>query len=160
MKQSGFTLIEVLVILAIGSVLLTGALGGTYQIINSTIKSGGQNQVLIDVNRAALQIKKDIQAAQETDLEEGVSQNSTVLSWINFVETDNNTHSSNYTLSGTNLVRVYDGSTGVIGRYVTGISFTRTGRLIEVDLTATSNTTLPVSKSLEFSAYMRSEVTQ
>lgn len=157
MKQKGFTLLEILVIVGIGAVLLTVALGSIYQIIYSTKSSGGQNQALTDVNRAALQIKKDIQSTQNTDLSEGVSQNSTVLSWIDFTATDNNTHSSNYTLSGTWLLRGYDGESQIIGRYITGISFTQTGRIIEVVITATSNTTPPISKTLEFSTYMRSE---
>ncbi len=157
MKQKGFTLLEILVIVGIGAVLLTVALGSIYQIIYSTKSSGGQNQALTDVNRAALQIKKDIQSTHDTDLVGGVSKNSTVLSWVDFNATDNATHSSNYTLSGTRLLRGYDGESQIIGRYITGISFTQYGRIIKVEITATSNTTPPISKTLEFSTYMRSE---
>lgn len=157
MKQKGFTLLEILVIVAIGAVLLTGALGAIYQIINSTKSSGGQNQALTDVNRAALQIKKDIQAIQNSDLSEGVPQSSVVFSWTDFTLSDNNTHSGNYTLSGTQLLRGFNGESQIIGRHITDLSFTLSGRIIEVEITATSNTTPPVSKTLEFSAYMRSE---
>ena len=157
MKQKGFTLLEILVIVAIGAVLLTGALGAISQIINSTKSSGGQNQALTDVNRAALQLKKDIQAIQNSDLSEGVPQSSVVFSWTDFTLSDNNTHSGNYTLSGTQLLRGFNGESQIIGRHITDLSFTLSGRIIEVEITATSNTTPPVSKTLEFSAYMRSE---
>lgn len=157
MKQKGFTLLEILVIVGIGAVLLTVALGSIYQIIYSTKSSGGQNQALTDVNRAALQIKKDIQSTQDTDLSEGIPQSSVIFSWTDFNATDNNTHSGNYTLSGTRLLRGYDGESQIIGRYITSISFTQYGRVIEVEITATSNTTPPISKTLEFSTYMRSE---
>jgi type II secretion system protein J len=157
MKQNGFTLLEILVVTAVGGVILIGAMVTLIQIISSTQDSKSLNQALTDVNRAALQIKKDIQSTHNSDLVEGISQNTTDLSWTDFSLSDNNTHSSNYTLSGTNLLRGSDGTTSVVGRHITGLTFTRTGRVVDVVITATSNTTPPVSETLEFSIYMRSE---
>ena len=157
MGQRGFTLIEILVTLAIGSVLLVGAFLSINQILLSTGRSNSQVVVLEEVHRAALRIKKDIQAhtsANLTDLQYGP----TTFSWIDqtdFAPEDERNHNSIYSLSGTELVRTFDDAPSILGRHTTSLSFTDNGTYIYVVITATSSTFPPRSETLSFRVYQR-----
>ena len=159
MGQRGFTLLEILVTLAIGSVLLVGAFLSINQILLSTGRSNSQVVVLDEVHRAALRIKKDIQAhtsADLTDLQDGP----TIFRWIDqtgFAPEDERNHNSTYSLSGTELVRTFDGTPSILGRHITSLSFTDNGTYIYVVITATSSTFPPRSETLSFRVYQRTE---
>jgi len=140
MKQKGFTLIEIMAVMAVGGMIMTVALLSIYQVVWGSARTNDQVAALTDVNYASLWIKKDLQMAQYTDLTEGVPQSSVVLSWIDNTgwAGDNATHhSANYILSGTELVRTYDGTPRVVGRYISSIEFTQEGRVITCSITAT-----------------------
>lgn len=161
MKQKGFTLVEVLVVTAIGGVLMTGLLLSIHNVLWGTNRSNNQVVALADVNYAALRLKKDLMMAQNTNLTDNVSQGSVVLSWIDYTgftsENQSGSHSSSYTLSGTELQRDYDGTVSIVGRNITSIGFTQNGRAIDVVITATGAGVPERSKTLKFSAYIRSE---
>ena len=161
MRQRGFTLLELLVALAVGSVIITGALLTVNQVILGTLRARSQTVALNDVNFAAERIKKDIQMVQNTNLTEGVPQSSVTLTWTDytrFTSVDETPHSSMYTLSGTELLRTYDGTAGIAGRHISSIEFTRNDRVIKVDITATETTGgQQRSKTLSFSMRMRTE---
>lgn len=163
MGQRGFTLIEVLVILAIGSVLLVGAFVSVNQVVVSTRRSNSQVVVLDEVHRAALRIKKDIQAHTSADLTDLQSGNVT-FSWIDntgFAPEDERNHNSIYSLSGTELVRTFDDVPSILGRHIESLSFTGNGTYIYVVITATSSTFPPRSETLGFRVYKRTyEVVQ
>lgn len=140
MNQKGFTLIEIMAVMAVGGMIMTVALLSIYQVVWGSARTNDQVAALTDVNYASLWIKKDLQMARYTDLTEGVPQSSVSLRWIDNTDWagDNATHSANYTLSGTELVRTYDGGTPrVVGRYISSIGFTREGRVITCSVTAT-----------------------
>ena len=165
MRQRGFTLIEVLVTLAIGSVLLTGGLLTVNQILVSTGRSNSQVIVLDEVHRAALWIKKDIQAHSSADLIDLQSGNAT-FSWTDqtgLEPEDERSHYITYSLSDTELVRsTSDNITMILGRSITSVTFTNDAqddRLVNVVITATSSTFPPRSETLTFSVYRRSEET-
>lgn len=139
MNQKGFTLIEIMVVMAVGGMIMAVVLLSIYQVVWGTVRTNDQVVVLTDVNYATLWIKYDLQMAQYTDLTDGVPQSSVVLSWIDNTDWagDNAAHSANYTLSGTELLRTYDGGTErVIGRYISSIEFTQDGRVITCKITA------------------------
>ena len=158
MRQKGFTLIEVLVVLAVGSVILVGVVLAIHQVVWGTGRTNSQVVALTNVNYAALFIRKDIQMSQNTDLTDGVS-SSVRLSWIDYTsfgsEDETSSHSSSYALSGTNLLRTYDGKESIVGRNITYLGFTQDDRVINVVITATGTGFLQRSKTLEFSVYMR-----
>ena len=163
MKQKGFTLVEVLVVLAVGSVILMGVLLTFYQVVWGTGRSNSQVVALTDINNAALSIKKDLMMTQDTDLTDNVPQSSVVLSWIDYTGFDSEnltSHSSSYTLSGTELLRTYDGTVSIAGRNITSIDFTQNGRAITVVITATGSEVPQRSETLKFSAYIRAEEMQ
>ncbi len=150
---------ELLVALAVGSLIMVAALGLTYQVVWGTSRTNSQVVALTDVHLAALQLKKDLQMAQITDLTDGVPQNSATLSWMDFTLFDseeNKAHSSAYNLlSDGVLQRTYDGTTSIAGRNITSLNFTRDGRVISVVITATEGDFTPHSETLEFSVYLR-----
>lgn len=166
MRQKGFTLIEILVVMGVGSVILMAALLSLQQVLVGTDRSNSQVVALTDINQATLRIKRDLMMTQETDLTDGnpVPQSSVTLSWTDYTsfETGNQTrsHSSSYTLSGTDLLRNYDGTVSIVGRHITSLGFTQDGRIISVVITATGPGASQRNETLKFSAFIRAEELQ
>ena len=160
MKQYGFTLVELLVTLAISSVILIGVFMTLQQIMQGTYSNTNKTEVLSNINNAARYIRRDIQMAQETTLPvDGTPQNSVTFDWYDFTlfTTDNISHSSTYTLSDTTLMRNYDDTPSIIGRNITNISFSQNGRFINVSITANTTGYQEKGKTINFTVYMRSE---
>ena len=159
MRQKGFTLVELLVALAVGSLVIVGALGAIYQVVWGTSRTNSQVVALTDVHQAALQLKKDIVMAQTTDLTDGVPRDSATLGWTDYTSFDpeeNKDHTSAYNLlSDGVLQRTYDEATSIVGRNITSVNFTQNGRVINVVITATKGDFTPRSETLEFSVYLR-----
>jgi len=159
MRQKGFTLIELLVALAVGGLVIMSAVAVIYQVFWGTSRTNSQVVALTDVHQAALRLKKDIVMTQTTDLADGVPRDSVTLSWTDytsFEEEENKDHSSAYNLlSDGVLQRTYDGTTSIVGRNITYVSFTQDGRVINVVITATKGGVTPRSETLEFSVYLR-----
>ena len=156
MKQKGFTLIEILVVMAVGGMVMTVALLTIYQIVWGTERSNDQVVTLTDANYAAMWLKWDLQMAQNTNLVDWdpVPKSSVSLGWIDntgFVAANESAHSSNYTLSGTELLRNYDGTTKIVGRHITSIGFIQNGKMITCNLTATGPGIMERVENLEFS---------
>jgi len=162
MRQKGFTLIEVLVVMAVGGMVMAGIVLTIPQVVWGTIRTNSQVVALTDINHAALRIKKDLQMVQSTDLTDGdpVPQNSVSLAWTDytgFEPEDERNHICTYALSGTELRRTYDGTEIIVGRYITSVGFTKDGRFVNVVITATGPGTLQRSEALKFSVHMRTE---
>ena len=163
MRQKGFTLVEILVVMAVGGVILMGALLSVQQVLLGTDRSNSQVVALTDINQAVLAIKRDLIMTQETDLTDGdpVPQSSVILSWTDYTsfgsENETRSHSSSYTLSGTELLRNYDGTVSIAGRQITSIGFTQDGRVISIVITATGSGAAQRNETLKFSAYIRAE---
>ncbi|MBM2825923.1 MAG: hypothetical protein HW402_1587 [Dehalococcoidales bacterium] len=165
LNNLGFTLIELVLALAVGAVILTGAVGGIYQVLVATGRSTNQVVSLTDINRAALAIKNDLLMAQTTDLVDGVPKISANLTWVDYTSSFGTgfqtNHSASYTLSGKQLRRTYDGAVSIVGRNVTSISFTQsvtqTGKAVTV-IISSSNTTPPSRlETITFSIHLRTE---
>ena len=169
MRQKGFTLIEIMVTLAVGGVLLIGAVTSIFQVNTFTSRSNDQIVALTDVDHAALLLRQDLQMAQGTSLTDGVpisltDENTAELNWTDFTTTptfetagEEKDHSSAYTLSGTELVRTYDSEERIIGRHITSIEFRQNGNIISVVITATGPGAQRRNETLEFSVHLRSE---
>ena len=168
MRQKGFTLIEVLVVMAVGGVLMAGVVASIFQVFTFTSRSNSQGIVLTDVHRAAWHITKDLQMANSTGIavEDSVvlsPASSVTLRWIDFTsafepEGAEKNHSSTYSLTDNGeLVRTYDGTVRIAGRHITSLRFTQQEPwVVSVVITATGPTTQQRSKTLEFSVHMRS----
>ena len=170
LNSPGFTLIEMLVALAVGAVILTGSVMGIFQIMVSTGRANNQVVSLTDINRAALAIKNDLMMALTTDFVDGEPQSSANLSWFDYTssfgtsfQTD---YSVSYSLSNKQLRRNYNGAVSIVGRNITSISFTQSTvtqsgdpvRSVSVALSS-SNTTAPSGiETLTFSVHLRPQV--
>jgi len=162
MKQKGFTLVELLLALAITGVMLPVLVLTIHSILVNTIDNNDKVEVLSNVDRAALYMRRDLQQAQNTNLpENSTPQSSCTLTWVDITgfTTDNATsHSCTYALVDTNLERTYDGITSIIGRQITDIEFCQSGSFIDVTITSANAEPLRQQyKTLNFSINMRSE---
>ncbi len=173
-SQKGFTLVEVLVMVAIGGVIITGVLASYQQVVSATMRNTRQTTAVSDVSTAALAIHKDLLMAQGTvDVPaDGIpvvvtGAQTVTFNWINFVSTDfgggapqegGTPHTSTYSLTGTTLTRNYDGQDIIVGRNVTYLAFARSNaddRLFTITITSTAPG-LPVeSETLVFTMYLR-----
>jgi len=162
MKQKGFTILELLLALAVSGILLTGAVMGIHQIAWGTDRSNSQVVALTDAEQAAFAITKDLMVTQETSLVDGspVLQSSVNLTWIDytgFSSSNSTSHSSKYTLAGTELRRNYDGTESIVSRHITYLGFTQEGRFVNVVITSTGPGVRQRSETLEFSVLTRAE---
>ena len=161
MRQKGFTLIEILVAMAVGGILMAGVVLGIFQVSWGTVRTNDQVVALTDVNNAALWLKKDLQMVQSTTLTDGVTASSVTLDWTDFTgwaTEETRDHSSTYALSGTELRRTdEDGVERVVGRHITSIGFTRDSGVINVVITATGPGNSQRTETLKFSVHMRYE---
>ncbi|MBI4188720.1 MAG: prepilin-type N-terminal cleavage/methylation domain-containing protein [Chloroflexi bacterium] len=162
MKEKGFTLIEVLMVMLVGGMVMVAALSTTYQMVVGTDRTNSQVVALGDINQAVLVLRKDLIMAQSTDLVDNDDdpQSSVSLAWIDqtrFGSSNPTSHASNYVLSGTSLHRIYDGVTYIVGRNITALGFTQNGRVINVTITATGPRAQQKQETLRFSVHMRPE---
>ena len=161
MREKGFTLIELLVALAVGSVILTGAVLSIYSIMVTNVRGNGQVVALTDINRAALAIKNDLLMAQTIDLVDGVPKSSANMTWYDYTSSFGSAfgtdHSASYSLAGGELRRTYDGVVSIVGRHVTSISFTQTGKAVTVIISSGNATPGSGVETLNFSVHLRTE---
>ena len=161
-RVEGFTLIEMLLALAVGGIILTGAVLSIYSIMVTTGRSSSQVVALTDINRATLAIKNDLLMAQTTDLVDGVPKSSANLTWIDYTSSFGSDfltpHSASYARSGRQLRRTSEnGTVSIVGRNVTSISFTQSGKAVTV-IISSSNTTPPSGiETITFTVHLRSE---
>ena len=157
MRQKGFTLVEILVVLAVGSVITVGVLLTFQQITVGTGRSNSQVIATTDANQAALRLRKDLMMVQNTDLTDNVSRSGSVLlDWTDYVGDNSTDHYISYVLSGTELQRDYDGVVSIVGRHITDITFIQDGRVVNVAITATGSGAPQRSVTLDFDVYRRS----
>ncbi|MFC1937482.1 type II secretion system protein [Chloroflexota bacterium] len=160
MNQKGFTLIELMLVMAISGVLLSGLVVSIYRVSWGTIHTNADNVALSEINNAALWLKKDAQMSQTTNLTDGAPAETTLeLYWTDYTgwatdETRN--HSSTYSLSGTELLRTHDGTVSVVGSNFTNIGFTRDVGVITCTITYSSPVISQQTMTLTFDVQMRS----
>jgi prepilin-type N-terminal cleavage/methylation domain-containing protein len=160
-KQKGFTLVELLVALAVGTVILTGAAGAVYQLIKTTANTNSQVVVLDEINRVVLQLKKDLQSRESANISAGYD--AITLHWVNqtaFEEECPQVYSITYSLSDSNLMRTSDNTTSIVARQIESISYNGTEDYVDVVVTATSSKFPYKSKTLSFRVYKRMEETE
>ena len=149
--QHGFTLIELMLAMAISGTVLSVVVSGIFQIVTGTARINTDLIIQQDIDSASSWFRRDLSQAQATDVEDGApSEPSMVVSWID--ETVAGAASPNhcvryYVEPGTTLLkRNYDGGSGTdctidgaiatVGRYVEDIQFSRSGKFISIAITS------------------------
>lgn len=170
MKEKGFTLMELVLTLAIGAIISTVAVISIFNLMDTSTRTQDVNKVMSDLDVAALQIRKDAFVLQDTNLSENITKTlnqaspgaNISISWTDYSgydDPDARTHNIYYTLSDGLLRRVdtsANGTTTVVGRYITEFSITKSGRFLDIVITATSDTFPNVVRTLSFQTYTRS----
>ncbi len=138
--QHGFTLIELLVAAAIGGLILPVIVTSIFQMTRITARANKDFVVQLDIDTASSYFSRDLTQAKTTDLIDGVPANSMRVDWVDetgWAPEGAGSHFIEYTLSGTNLLRNYDGATSIAARRVADITFTRSGKFITVTIKST-----------------------
>ena len=140
-RERGFTLIEILVAVAIGGLLVPVIVSGIFTVTRGTQQMNTDLVILQDIDGASAWISRDLSQALTTDV---VSGNPPVdhmrVDWIDLtgwaVEGDEN-HYVEYTLSGSELLRDLDGVTQIVARRISNIAFSRVDNFITVVIGST-----------------------
>lgn len=149
MRQKGFTLLEQLVVLSITGVIVL-VVAASYILIWKGRTDIVQTDVaLTDIDGAVHWLSRDLVLAQTTNLTDGGAAVSSVnMTWSDLTHWAGDAgtvdHSAIYTLSGTTLLRTYDGDVSTVGRHLTNFGISISGRMFTVTLT--SQPGLPGSK--------------
>ena len=148
MSQKGLTFVDLLLGLAIGGVLLAVVVPATHQMMRSTPRITGMSTALSDIDRATHWLSRDARQAQTTNLVSG----DTVVTQMTLTGDDltawatasgDVNHAITYTHSGTELQRDVDGQISSVGRYLTSVEFSISGRVLTVALTSSPDSFLP-----------------
>ena len=150
-KQSGFTLVEVLLALGI-TALITGVLGtAIFQIFDRSASGQDTLRALSDIQNAGQWIYLDSEKAESSDLfDQAPPVNSMTLSWT----TETVPHTAIYTLSNSELVRDHNGVQTTVARYLASADFSLSGDLITINLTSSPGNG-GVSKNVTYNVWLR-----
>lgn len=173
MSQRGFTLLEMLMVLAIGGFIVT-LLGSTISgMLRGTARSSGSSVALTDLDRAFHFLSQDVVLGQTTSLTDGAPPvDQMTLTWSDltgWAATEGVvTHSVIYCHNKTSdvppcdagttneLKRDLDGQVSTVGRYMTLVQFSRSGKNVTVRLTSSDPGYTPVSSyTVSHTLYMR-----
>ena len=164
-EGNGFTLVELLVSLAVASILAPVITASIFQIVRGTDSNNSQNIALADIDAVSSWLSRDLSQARSTDLidcDTG-TQTSVRMDWLD--ETDwgaaTPDHYAIYSIDPgtTNLIRNYDGALATIGRHVTAMTLCEVvaSGVIEMNVTTTATGASTSTKTLYFTVTPRPE---
>ena len=163
MNQKGFTLIEMLVALGVGTVLLVGVVGSVFLIMRETPEIRKEAVVLADIERAAHWLTRDVVMGLNTDLVDGalpVAQ--MTVNWNDYTKAadleEAVSHSVTYTYSGSELQRNYDGVVTIVGSHLTNVEFSLNDSFVTVTLTSSIDEESSSTVTRSYKLLMRGEI--
>ena len=119
-KQRGMTLIELLIALSISGVIIGGLGASIYTIMSVTGRGNAEISLLRDIQSASHWITNDALMARDIVLIGGAPANGIVLSWD---DSQGIPHSSNFSHSGRELIRSFNGTSKIIAWHVSSVEF-------------------------------------
>ncbi len=163
--QKGFTLIEVLAVVAIVGVLVPVLSMSIIQVIRGTDRNNTMVVALSDIEHAASWLNQDLLMAQTTNLPAYpltvnlVAGGNVTLSWTDYYGGVATAHQSQYYLSGTKLMRNYGGQIANIALYISKAQFSKDGsnKVFTVSLTSSPEGVSGGSQTKTYRIYRRSE---
>ena len=142
-RERGFTLIEILVAMAIGGLLVPVVVSGIFAVTRGTQQINTDLVILQDIDGASTWINRDLSQALTTDV---VSEdplgpvNHMRVDWIDltgWATEGAEAHYAEYTLSGSNLLRDYNGTSQIVARRISSIAFSHVDDFITVVIGST-----------------------
>ena len=134
-RQKGATLLELLASMAIVGIIMMGVVSLIFSEARGTAIARTSVTAGHELSNAAHRLSQDGWMAEITNLVDGADPvDHLTLNWIeryDFVETP---HCSSYYLSGTQLLRDYDGAVSIVARKISNIEFFQVGNLITVSI--------------------------
>jgi len=150
--QRGMTLVEVVIATGIAAVVTAALALVIYNLMTVTERNNDATTTLSDVQNAVYMISYDAKMAGSTDIGEGDPvANEVLFSWV---DGGGNAHSSHYYLSGTELIRDYDGNTHSVAKFISSIEFTVTASNLNYFVKSTAGR-LDTSESFTGTVYFR-----
>ncbi len=162
MNQKGFTLLEVLVTLVVGTVILLGVVGSIFMVMRGVPEIRKETVALADIERAAHWLTRDVAMGLSTNLVDAalpVAQ--MTVSWTDYTKAADQegsvSHSVSYTYSGSELQRNYDGVVTIVGSHLTNVGFSLNDRSVTVTLTSSIDEESRVTVTRAYKILMRGE---
>ena len=164
MNQKGFTLLEVLVTLVVGTVILFGVVGAIFMVMRGVPEIRKETAVLADIERAAHWLNRDVAMGRDIDLVDAAPPVvQMTITWIDYTKAaeleEAVSHSVSYTWSpGTGeLERNYDGLITIVGNYLTNVGFSLNDRSVTVTLTSSVDEESGATVTRAYKILMRGE---
>lgn len=134
-RQKGMTLLELMAAMAIVGIIMLGVVALIYNEARGTAITRTSVTAGHEISYAARWLSQDGWMAESTNLVEGADPvDSLTLNWIERRDFANIPHCSSYYLSGTQLLRDYDGAVTTMARKISNIEFSQVGSLITVSI--------------------------
>ena len=132
--QRGFTLLEILLAMAIAGMIMPVVASSIFLISRGTVRMNNDFVIQQDIDGASNWFNRDLSQARTIDLADpALPVNHVRVDWIDLTGwATSDGHYVEYTLDGTNLMRNYDGTVSIAARRVAEIWFSRSGRFITV----------------------------
>jgi type II secretory pathway pseudopilin PulG len=140
-KAGGYTLLELLLVISLTGVMVL-VIGSSYvQIMKGRVNIAQRSVAMADLDSSAHWLTRDLVMSQNTTLTLGAPPTSNMtLGWLDktswAIDEGTTVHSVNYALSGTRLLRNYDGNVTIVSRYLTTANFSITGNVFTITLTS------------------------
>ncbi len=173
-NQKGFTLIEVLVAVAILGLVVSVISISIIQIITGTERNNAKIIALADIEHAAAWLNQDLLMAQTILVSDGqnedplvygqpvdlVTGDTLILNWTDYYGGDATVHQSQYYVLDTRLMRDYDGQVANIASYISRAEFSIDDsdklELVTVTLTSFPENISERSETKTYRIYRRS----
>lgn len=176
-SQKGFTLVEMLIVIAVGGLLLSGIVPATFQTIRVTTSSNTKITALEDIKNIPYRLGKDVRMAATTNLveESPTVYDSLVLDWTSWYDETGELvptyHQCLYTfLSEGKVQREYKKgdepgalttiSTTTTGKYISDIEFSRQGHIIFVTITSSPEGKAETEEQKTYHIYLQPKMAE
>ncbi len=156
--RQGFTLVELLVSMGILGLVVTLVGAGIFQGVNLSNRVSDGFKAQGDTRGPVFWLDRDIAMAYNTTLVDGAAPvTSATFTWTNYFGGAATAHNLSYALVGTDLQRTYDGVVSKIGRRVSAITFSRSGRVVTATVTSSQEGRFKIGDSKTVKIQMRTD---
>jgi prepilin-type N-terminal cleavage/methylation domain-containing protein len=144
-REGGYTLVELLITIALTGLVFTIAGGALYQLSTASGSGNSRLTILHEMQNSAHWLNNDGKEA------------SAAVGGSSLTLTIPNSNGVTYNLSGNNLQRISGTSTLILARNITGLSFSVQNRLITMNITAAISGRSVDSVQGEYKVNLRSQ---